>query len=80
MLTAYQLFVKKHMLAMRDNNMKATDKMKHIAKLWNQSKTNSSESLSEEEELERKPRKLKTATTKTKKDIDLSQLLELLRK
>ena len=82
MPSEYQNFVKHKMLALRDSDMKATDKMKHIAKLWQQSKTqyNSNESSSDEEE-EYKPRKLKTATTKrkTKKNIDLSELLKLLK-
>lgn len=70
MPSTYQLFVKKHMLAMRDSDMKATDKMKHIAKLWQKSK---GEPSSDDEEAPRpKPRK----TAKGKKDIDLSNLLQ----
>ena len=70
MPSTYQLFVKKHMLAMRDSDMKATDKMKHIAKLWQKSK---GEPSSDDEEAPRpKPRK----TAKGKKDIDLSKLLQ----
>ena len=82
MPSEYQNFVKKQMASMQDSNMKATDKMKHIAKLWQKTKTDYSEDSSEDEEVERQPRKLKTATgkRKTKKDIDLSQLLELLSK
>jgi len=90
MPSAYQLFVKKHMLAMSDSDMKATDKMKHIAKLWHKTKDthnhsieDSSEDSSSEDEAPRKPRKpVKKSNTKrkTNKDVDLSELLELLRK
>ena len=77
MPSTYQLFVKKHMLAMRDSDMKATDKMKHIAKLWQKSK---GEPSSDDEEAPRpKPRKTATGkrnTAKGKKDIDLSALLQ----
>ena len=82
----YQLFVKKHMLAMRDSDMKATDKMKHIAMLWQEHKhkhTSSESSIedsSEDEEPKpRKPAKKSNTKRKTNKDIDLSELLKLLK-
>ena len=73
MPSTYQLFVKQKMLAMRANDMKATDKMKHIAKLWQQSK---GEPSSDDEVEAPKPRKTASKPAKGKKDIDLSKLLQ----
>ena len=87
--SAYQLFVKRHMLELRDSDMKSTEKFKHIALLWKKHKENQeSESdsvASEEHDYKQKKQKpkpqAKPLKRKTKsKDVDLSQLLELLGK
>ena len=74
----YQLFVKKHMLSMRDDNMKSTEKIKLIAKLWQKSKRDSSSDEENEEVKPRKPTKKSIKKGKANKDIDLSKIFERL--
>jgi len=80
----YQLFVKKHMHELRDSDLVNTEKFKHIAMLWKRRKEEyESESDEEHEHEHRRKPKAKPKPkrqAKSKKDIDLSELLEILQK
>ena len=57
MPSTYQLFVKQHMLKLRDSNMKPQDKMKHVAEMWRASKGSDSD---EEHHKQHKPKPKKS--------------------
>lgn len=90
MPSAYQLFVKRHMLELRDSDMKNTEKFKHIALLWKKYKENQdseSDSVASEEHNYKQKKQKSKSQSKTKpkrktksKDVDLSELLEILGK